>query len=99
MIPRLGGLTGDGAARLPELAARDATLTPRQVEVARLIAAEFRGMEIARELVVSEATLRSHVQNMLLRTGCRHLQGLAVWVYAHEGCCLEVTQSLEIHAR
>jgi len=41
------------------------TLTQREVEVVRLIAQGYENREIAEHLVVSEATVRTHVSNIL----------------------------------
>ena len=40
-------------------------LTPREMEVLRLIAQGYENKEIADELVISEATVRTHVSNIL----------------------------------
>ena len=40
-------------------------LTPRELEVVRLIAQGYENREIAEHLVVSEATVRTHVSNIL----------------------------------
>ena len=40
-------------------------LTPRELEVLRLIAQGYENKDIAEQLVVSEATVRTHVSNIL----------------------------------
>ncbi len=63
------------AARLMEQvsappAAEPATeLTPRELEVLRLIARGMSNKEIARELVTSERTIKGHVSNVLSKLG------------------------------
>ena len=45
-------------------------LTPREVEVLRLIANGRSNQEIATELVISFNTVTNHVKNILGKTGC-----------------------------
>jgi DNA-binding NarL/FixJ family response regulator len=67
------GPTGTGApGRAPGQAAPGAEdLTPREVEVLRLIAAGQSNREIARTLFVSEATVKTHVNRIFAKTGSR----------------------------
>lgn len=48
-----------------------ANLTPREIEVLKLIGAGMNNGEISAHLVLSEATVKTHVSRILLRTGCR----------------------------
>jgi DNA-binding NarL/FixJ family response regulator len=57
-------------------------LTPREIEVLRLIAHGATNREIARELVVSEGTVKNHISNILNRLGLRDRTQAAL--YAHE---------------
>ncbi len=45
-------------------------LTPREVEVIRLLASGKSNQEIAQELVISFNTVTNHVKNILGKTGC-----------------------------
>jgi DNA-binding NarL/FixJ family response regulator len=49
----------------------DDELTPREIEVLRLIASGLSNAEIARELVVSAATVKTHVNRVFAKTGAR----------------------------
>jgi DNA-binding NarL/FixJ family response regulator len=59
-----GGLTSDGVATLT-----DYDLTPRQLEVLRLLALGLRNSEIADKLTISEQTVKTHVAHLLEKLG------------------------------
>ena len=46
-------------------------LTRRETEVVRMVAVGRTNREIARELFLSPRTIDMHVQNILLKLGCR----------------------------
>ncbi len=54
-------------------------LTPREREVATLVAGELSNLEIAARLFISERTVESHVRNALGKLGLRTRAGLAAW--------------------
>ena len=60
-----------------------AQLTPRQLEVARLVAEGLTDREIADRLVISRRTAESHVQQILHRIGARTRAGIASWTTAN----------------
>jgi DNA-binding NarL/FixJ family response regulator len=51
----------------PEAVDRLAALSPREVEVLRLLARGLSNSEIARDLFVSDATAKTHVSNVLAK--------------------------------
>jgi two-component system, OmpR family, sensor kinase len=92
-VARWVGLVGDRAMLVEQLAARAAeagfeagataaldVLTPRQQDVARLIAQGLTNGEIARRLVLSPGTVANHIQQILHRLNLRGRTQLAVWV-------------------
>lgn len=54
-------------------------LTPREREVVELVAEGLSNQEIARRLVTSERTARTHVSNVLAKVGLSSRTQLALW--------------------
>ncbi len=90
-IGRPAGLTIDFAAtpelgqplivvRLPEKSGPSsalASLSPREREVASLVAEGCSNKQIARQLAISEPTVKDHVHHILTKTGCPNRAAVA----------------------
>jgi predicted ATPase/DNA-binding CsgD family transcriptional regulator len=61
-------------------AASDAELTPRQLEIARLIAEDLTNRQIADRLFLSERTVETHITNILNKLGLNSRVQLSRWV-------------------
>jgi DNA-binding NarL/FixJ family response regulator len=76
--PEAGGaVAADEAAELPD------GLTPREAEVLGLIAAGLTNGEIADRLVVSAATVKSHVNHIFAKAGVAGRAQAVVYAYEH----------------
>jgi DNA-binding NarL/FixJ family response regulator len=76
VVGRLRELTPETAE--PKLAPGDSPLSPREVEVLRLIAAGRDNPDIARELFLSQSTVKRHVEAILGKLGVENRVQAAV---------------------
>jgi DNA-binding NarL/FixJ family response regulator len=58
-------------------------LTPREVEVLKLIAAGLSNGEIAEKLVLSNATVKTHINRIFYKTGARDRAQAVRYAYQH----------------
>ena len=77
LLDRFAGSLPGEAAVLPDLA----ELTEREAEVLRLVALALSNAEIAERLVVSEATVKTHVSSILRKLGLRDRVQAVVLAY------------------
>jgi DNA-binding NarL/FixJ family response regulator len=54
-------------------------LTPREREIARLVALGLRNAEVARQLHISSPTVKSHLNNVFQKLGVRDRVELALY--------------------
>jgi non-specific serine/threonine protein kinase len=79
-----GHALGEAAAPDQPAPAPAGTLTPRELEVGRLVAEGLSDREIAARLVIAQRTAETHVQHILRKLGARSRAQIAAWV-AREG--------------
>ncbi|WP_156761399.1 response regulator [Microbacterium karelineae] len=80
VIQRHGGSAGPVE---PEANGIPVDLTEREADVLRLLASAMSNAEIAKELFIGEATVKTHVSNVLQKTGTRDRVAAVVWAYRH----------------
>jgi DNA-binding NarL/FixJ family response regulator len=71
------------AVNTPQVNESPDDLTPREVEVLGLIAEGLTNTEIAERLVVSAATVKSHVNHIFAKIGARDRAQAVVYAYAN----------------
>lgn len=77
-----GGRAGVAEPEEASVAVPD-NLTPREVGVLRLIAAGYSNGEIANELYVSDATVKTHINHLLAKTAMRDRAQLVGYAFRH----------------
>src|SRR6516225_12033821 len=74
------GVGTEGANSPPRSGPADRRLlTPREREVAELVAAGFTNRQIAERLVISERTAEAHVEHIRAKRDCRSRAQVAAW--------------------
>ncbi len=58
-------------------------LSPREAEVLTLVAAGLSNLEIARQLVLSNATIKTHINHIFAKTGARDRAQAVHYAYQH----------------
>jgi DNA-binding NarL/FixJ family response regulator len=81
---RLIESTTSPAPATPEVVEAPDGLTPREVEVLRLIAAGLSNPEIARHLTVSEATIKTHINHLFAKANLRDRAAAVAYAYTHK---------------
>ena len=77
LLDRFAGVLPDGAARPSDLD----ELTEREFEVLRFVALALSNAEIASRLVLTEATVKTHVSSVLRKLGLRDRVQAVVFAY------------------
>ena len=62
---------------------KNSQLTPREIEIIKLIANEMTSAEISRELFLSEHTVETHRKNIIRKTGAKTVIGLLNYAREH----------------
>jgi DNA-binding NarL/FixJ family response regulator len=71
----------EGAATPKPIEVTDSGLTPRELEVLRLIAEGLSNTEISRRLVVSEATVKTHINHLFAKANLRDRAQAVAYAY------------------
>lgn len=61
----------------------DIILTAREIEVLKMIVAEYSNKEIAEQLFISPRTVDAHKRNLLAKTGSKNLAGLVKYAISN----------------
>lgn len=59
------------------------TLTPREIDIVRLLAKEMTNEKIAEELFISYRTVETHRKNIMQKTGAKNLAGLINFAHSN----------------
>jgi DNA-binding CsgD family transcriptional regulator len=74
---------GEEAATTAEVTTAPTTLTPREREIALLVAQGLSNREIAAQLVIAQRTAEGHVEHILAKLGFHSRAQIAAWAAEH----------------
>ena len=78
------GTTPGPRTGMPAATAAEAErLTPREADVVRLVAQGLNNRQVAREMFVSEATVKSHLNHILAKLAMADRAALIAWAWRH----------------
>ncbi len=82
-VERARGVLRALGIRAPRAQRRDGQLSPREIEVAQLVAQGLSNPAIATRLFLSRSTVTSHVSHILTKLGMSSRSQIATWVAQH----------------
>jgi DNA-binding NarL/FixJ family response regulator len=82
-VARAKGVLRALGIRAPRDQRRDGELSPRELEVARLVAEGLSNSAIATRLFLSRSTISSHISHILTKLGVSSRSQIATWVARH----------------
>jgi DNA-binding NarL/FixJ family response regulator len=71
------------ASAMDTPAAEAAGLTPREADVVRLVAQGLNNRQVAKEMFVSEATVKTHLNHILAKLAMQDRAALIAWAWRH----------------
>ncbi|MDQ3391596.1 MAG: response regulator transcription factor, partial [Actinomycetota bacterium] len=82
-VERARGVLRALGIRAPRAQRRDGQLSPREIEVAQLVAQGLSNAAIATRLFLSRSTVTSHISHILTKLGMSSRSQIATWVAQH----------------
>jgi DNA-binding NarL/FixJ family response regulator len=81
--PAAGGQAAPAAPPAGAPPAEIEGLTPREADVVRLVARGLNNRQVAQEMFVSEATVKTHLNHVLAKLAMRDRAALIAWAWRH----------------
>lgn len=81
VAPKVLGTLREMALNTPEGRPSLDMLTPREIDVLRELADGATNSDLSRRMVLSEATVKTHISRMLMKTGCHDRAQLVALAY------------------
>ena len=81
--PEVQQLLTEDLIRGKAIGSSSVTLTPREIDIVRLLAKEMTNEKIAEQLFISYRTVETHRKNIMHKTGAKNLAGLINFAHAN----------------